>query len=70
MPMNAMVLIHVTRTLQVVQIQMVRIPATVWKVILRNLYWFALVRNSNVNSCNLLYMVDSCVAAFLEGALL
>ena len=68
--MNAMVLIHVTRTLQVVQIQMVRIPATVRKVIIRYLHWFALVRSSNVNSCNLLYTVDSCVAAFLKGALL
>ena len=49
--MNVMVLIHVTRPFQAVLIQMVRIHATVLKVILRNLHWFALVRNSNVKSC-------------------
>ena len=64
-----MVLIHVMRPFQVVLIQMVRIHATVWMVTLRNLHWFALVRNSNVKSSNLLYTVDCCFAAFLEGAL-
>ena len=66
--MNAMVLIHVPRLFQVVLIQMVRIHATVWKVIIRHLHSFVLVRNSTVKSCYLLNMVDCCFAA-LEGAL-